>query len=213
VNRLRLLRFDLRHGLPTALRILRRELGLGRTMRVVLALLWRGLTRDPFRPLRGDPRPCPRERFTRHQLKPVLLLDGVLRESLRLESERVGEVLLAVVSESGARFVRFNVEHPTREEWSASSDEARRELALGLLARFGNAEAEVVEANAEGLGFDVSRCHFVDLCRRLDRPDLAPLFCAADSVAYGDPTLPVALAREQTLARGDARCAFRFRFR
>ena len=54
MSRLRLLYFDLRHGLPTAVCVLRRELGLWSMLRTLLSLLWRGATRDPFRPLRAD---------------------------------------------------------------------------------------------------------------------------------------------------------------
>lgn len=208
---LRLLWFDLRHGLPTALRVLVRELGLLRALRVVLALVWRDLTTRPFRALRDGPPPGPGERFTRRQLKPILLLDGVLRD--RLPAERAREVLAEVVAQSGARFVLFNIEHPSRDTWETLDDEGRRELAGGMLDRFGNAEAELVEVSDGGLGFDVGRCHFVELTQRLGRPELASLFCAADSVAYGDRRLPIALEREHTLARGDPCCTFRFRFR
>ena len=210
---LRLAWFDLRYGLPTAVRVLVSELGLFRALRVGLAVGWRGLTRDPFRPLRGGAPPSPGEAFTRRQLEPVLLLEGVLRERHGLDPARTREVLGRVVAETGARFVQFNVDHPTRAHWRGLDEAGRRALANGMLQQFGNAEAELVDVSAEGLGFDVSLCHFVELTRRLERPELASLFCAADSVAYGDPKLPVALERDQTLAGGDSCCAFRFRFR
>ncbi len=209
---LALLWFDLRHGAPVALGTLRRELGPWRALRALLAFAWRDWTRDPYRPLRDDPRPDRRERFTRRQLRPVLLLDAALREALGLSPDRSREILAQIVARSGARFVGSQVRHPTPAEWEALDPPGRRALAERILSRFGNAETRVVEDPAADLAFDVTRCHFVSLCARLGRPELASLFCAADRVFYDDPGLPIRLDRAETLAAGDPRCAFRLSF-
>lgn len=209
---LSLLWFDVRHGAPVALRALRRHLGALCALRALLAFLWRDWTRDPYRALRGDPAPDARERFTRRQLRPVLLLDAALGEALGLPPERRRALLAEVVAESGARFVGTQVRHPTPAEWAALDPGARRAFASAVLGRFGNAEATLVDAPGADLAFDVTRCHFVSLCARLGRPEVASLFCAADRVFYDDPRVPIRLERAETLAGGQARCAFRLRF-
>ena len=208
MNKLALLRFDLRHGMPTAIGVLRRELGWLATTSVLIQFLVAGL-RDPFRELTGPP-PGPRERFTRHQLRPVLLLDQVLRR--RFDAARVRDILGAVIAQSGARFVRHNVEHPDPERWRAMTGAEQSAFAQRILSRFGNAETTLVSVPPHDFAFNVSLCHFVGLTQRLGRPDLAPLFCAADSAFYGDPNVPIQLVRERTLAAGDDQCTFRFRF-
>ena len=50
----------------------------------------------------------------------------------------------------------------------------------------------------------------MDLTRRLGRTELAPLFCGADSVYFDQPDSPLRLVRDETLAGGGQRCAFRF---
>lgn len=204
--------FDLRHGAPVALGTLRRELGVWRMARALLAFVWRDWTRDPYRALRDDPRPDVRERFTRRQLRPVLLLDAALREALGLAPERSRAILAQIVARSGARFVGTQVRHPTPAQWEALDAAGRRGLAERILARFGNAETTLVEDPRADLAFDVTRCHFVGLCARLGRPELASLFCAADRVFYDDPAVPIRLERAHTLAAGQPRCTFRLSF-
>lgn len=202
--------FDLRVGLPTALGLLRRRLGWRALAGVLLSFVWRDLTTSPFRPL-GKPA-GPGERFTRHQLKPVLLLHDALRARGHTQAEALA-LLGHVVAQTGARFVRYNIPHPTPQSWGALSEEGRRAFAGRILQRFGNAEAQVVAVGERSFAMDVTRCHFVELTARLGRRELAPLFCAADSVVYSHPSMPVALQRDETLAGGHARCAFRFAFR
>ncbi|MCO4762719.1 MAG: L-2-amino-thiazoline-4-carboxylic acid hydrolase [Myxococcales bacterium] len=208
MNKLSLLLFDLRHGFPTALRVLSDELGWAQTVRVLAVFLLAGL-RDPYRSL-GRYELSERERFTRHQLRPVLLLDDVLGR--RFSAEETRRVLGRIVAESGARFVRHNVRHPEPAQWQAMSEPEQLDFAGKILARFGNAESEAVVAPDADFAFDVTKCHFVELTSKLERPQLATLFCAADSHFYADPSVPISLERTQTLALGAQRCTFRFRF-
>lgn len=203
--------FDLTRGFPASLGVLRRRLGLWRFLRLLGAFMRRRITSRPFASL-GAPA-TPAERFTRHQLEPVLLLDAVMTRDLNMPSEETRAVLLEVVGEAGARFVLHQVRHPTAQVWAQKSEDERRALAHKMFAPFKNAEMHLVEVGERTLGFDVTRCHFVSLTQRLGRPDLAALFCHADSVAYGDPSVPVSLQRDSTLATGGARCTFRYAFR
>lgn len=170
--------------------------------------MWRSIAHDPLRQL---PKPTGwRERFTRHQLKPVLILEDVL--TARMDRPATLAVLGDVVAHSGARFVASQVRHPAPAVWRKFTPAERDRTVAKLLSRFGNAEAHVVSHDDVALGFDVTFCHFVALCRQLGRPHLAPLFCKADSTYYDAPDSPVRLVRTQTLAAGDDRCTFRLSY-
>ena len=204
---LKLMWFDLTAGLPTAVRVLRRRLGAGRTLKVLLGFVFRGL-RSPFSAL--GPARSDRERFTRHQLKPVLILDDILRLDLGLDRDHRMSVLADVVGQSGAKFIDTTMSPPTPARWRQMTDVDKRGFVDRILDRFLNAEATRVEEPTAEVAFDVSRCHFVDLTRQLDRLELAPLFCGADSVYFDQPDSPLKLVRDTTLASGGDACRFRF---
>lgn len=204
-----LVRFDLTQGLPAALGVLGDELGAWDRIRAMARFAWRSATTDPFAAL--GPAASAAESFTRHQLRPVLLFDAVLREDLERAPEEAQEILLRLVGEIGAAFIDASVRHPSVEEWRKMSEADRAAFARGAIDRFENARGEVVEVGERSFGLDITFCHFADLARRLGRPDLAPLFCHADAVYYGRPESEIRLTRDETIAAGAERCAFRFR--
>ena len=205
-----LVRFDLMESLPIAFRILRRELGTFGTLRFLFSFVARSTFTDPFRALRGDPKPGRGEAYTRQLLRSALLFDATLRSHRKINGEKVHQILLEIVGQSGAAYIRANLHTPTADEWHAMSTHEQHGFATGVLDRFENTEANIVATPDHDFGFDVHFCHFADLCRRLDRMDLAPLFCAADSLYFGDPLVPIRLDRAEIISKGDARCAFRF---
>ena len=176
----------------------------------MLAFIPRLLFTDPFRPLRGDPKPNSGERYTRQLLKSALIFDASLR-AVGLKDARREKLLLSIVSHTGATYIRTNLTTPDAATWRGWSPQKRGDFAKEVLSRFENAEAKIAEAPEYDFGFNVHFCHFADLCRRLGRMDLAPLFCAADSVYFGDPLVPIRLDRDELISAGHSRCAFRFK--
>lgn len=206
-----LIRFDLVESLPIAIGTLRRELGGYGTFRVLVSFIGRAIFTDPFRRLKGDPKPNRGEAYTRQLLRSALLFDAALKARPALSDEDARRILVDIVGQTGAAYIRSNLHTPTAEEWHAMSIGERNDFAHGVLERFENTEAKIVETPDHDFGFNVHFCHFADLCRRLDRMDLAPLFCTADSLYFGDPLVPIRLDRNELIAHGDPQCAFRFR--
>ena len=97
--------------------------------------------------------------------------------------------------------------------WQQLDEQGRKHFAERILERFANAEATLVPPGPYDLAFDVHRCHFVELCEQLAKPELASLFCAADSAYFDDPAVPLEFHRPSTLAAGAGRCEFRFNLR
>jgi len=212
VNALGYFWFDVRHGFPVAARVLHRELGAWRTARVLAGVLRRTLLRDPFRRLGRVAPGDGGEWASRRQLGQVLAVEGALREGLGLSAARVLELVGQVVGQSGARFVAVNVGSLTRPRWEAMSGTERRGYVEGVIASFPNAIGEVVDDPRVAVAFDISACRIAELCREIGRPELGPLFCAADRVYYDDPQVPIELERAGTIAEGHDRCPFRLRF-
>lgn len=201
--------FDATVGLPAALRVLAAQLGPRRAARVAVALARRA-RRDP---LAGVPRGAWSGRddeLTRRQLRPVLLLDEVARDVLRLDDAARRALLAEVVAEVGARFVARHAAPPPTAAWRAASPARRGRFLDALRARLFNTRTEAVAATDDALAFDVTACRFVELCRAVGRPELAALFCEADARRFAAADSPARLVRLGTLARGAPRCDFRF---
>lgn len=206
------MRFDVTVGLPVALRVLARRLRGGRFLRAVVALLLRAV-RDPLRSVPPAGWPDAQETLTRHQLRPVLLMDDVAREVLELDEPARMALLGEVVAETGARFVATHVPEVDRATWHAEPADERLRFAEQLGARFFNMRMQVVGADDAGLAIDVTACRFVELCHAVGRPHLARLFCEADSRHFDREGSLITLRRTGTLAMGAPRCDFRFGFK
>ncbi len=203
------MRFDLRHGLPTAVSVLRRHLGWGAMLRVLWSYVRHGL-RDPLGELpRGDWGPR-RETLVRHQLRAAVLIDDAL--GTVLDEPARTSVLTELISETGARFIEANVPMPTAEDWAGAAPAERTRYASAVVQRFFNADVEHLDEGERHFAFEVTACRFVQLCAALERPHLAPLFCEADAVFFGRPESRLRLVRAETLARGGSACDFSFRF-
>ena len=209
-SRAQLVWFDLVHGTPAALAVLRRHLPASRVARVLASYLVRGL-RDPLRDLPRTGWDARREALVRHQLRAVVRIDDALRGAAGLDEEARRAVLLDLVGETGARFIGANVPMPEPAAWAAAPDEERARFAGAVVQRFFNADVAELDAGEEHFAFDVTACRFAQLCGALGRPYLAPLFCDADAVFFERPDARLKLARTETIAGGGGRCDFRFR--
>jgi len=205
--------FDLTRGLPTAVRVLHRAVGLSRLLKVLVAFVVRKTFRDPFRALPRQGRLSPAERFSRHQLRPVVVLYDVLQDKLDWSQEDALTVVGEVVAQTGAKFIASNFSTPTAAMWNGYERAEKKAFAERITHQFLNAETSIIESAGYELSFDVTRCHFAQLCRELDRPELARLFCRADSVYFDRPDVPIQLTRLHTIADGSPRCEFRFSFK
>lgn len=206
-----LVAFDLTRGMPCALSVLRGALASRQWIQVLGKLLWR-TRHDPLRGL-SQPWPSEQEWLVRRQLRPVVLLDDVLRDDLGLDRVARLELLNRVVSETGARFLAANVPADITTDWSQGTQAERRAFAESLVQRFFNVEGRRPQVDEASLSFDVTRCRFAELTAELGRPHLGPLFCAADAVFFGRPDSPLVLRRSTTIAEGGHQCDFRLRYR
>lgn len=209
LTRAELVWFDLTVGIRTAWSVLRRRLSVTATLRVMARVIL-GSLRDPLRHLPTEGWPPVQEALVRHQLRAVVRLDDALRPELT-EVARV-ELLRDVVARTGARFLERMLKLPDRVAWEAADAQARRTFVDEATTRFCNAVTQNHLAEDDGLSFEVSACRFVPLTAQLDRAYLAPLFCAADSERFDEPTSLVKLRRAGTLATGSDVCDFRFEF-
>lgn len=205
-------RFDRSTGIPTALGVIRRHLGLLRTLRVGVSLI----VRRDLDPLADVPRAGWddwREDLCRHQLRTLFHLDDVLCDVIGLDDQAKNALLGDVIVETGARFVAKSVQAPAPEEWAKAPEPERDEFLKSIGERMFNAEIGTVQGGDRELAVDVTACRLVELCNAAGRGHLAPNFCAADSRHFDSEGSLLGLRRGKTIAEGSARCEFRFYYR
>ncbi len=191
-----------------ALSILRRHLGLWTALRVGLTVEQRVKGGDPFQHL--PPAEDDKERGSRAQLGPALVLYDVLRGRV---SEEEARVITAEVVEVGAHiFLRQSIGALDRTALAAMDADARVAYVEARMSRFPNADARIDFVEPERVGFTVTSCRFVRLCREVGLPELAPIFCAGDASYFGGIEPNVQLIRPETLASGGTRCPFELRY-
>lgn len=192
----------------TALGVLRRRLGLRRSLTVGLRTQRRVARGEPFD--RMPPADDARERASRAQAGAAVVLYEELRAVVH-EAEALS-ITAEVVEESAVVFLQRTLGPLRRADLEPLSDDARRAFVEERGARFPNATPEWEEISADRVRFAVHRCRLVELVRQVGHPELAPLFCQGDARFFGTQQPDVRLERPTTLASGGDRCAFTLRF-
>lgn len=198
--------FELRHALPLTWRALRQRLGLARSLGVVARYALWTVTRNP---LPDPPGASLRDRMANRQFRSAMLLE--LAAASALNTTQTRELVAEVIRDTGARFIATHVPLDVAATWRATTEDDRARFAREAIARFFNADVTRLAPSADGLEFVVGACRFAELAQSTGRPHLAPMFCAADSAYFSAPGRPT-LEREETLATGHTRCAFRLRY-
>jgi len=206
-----MIRFDVTIGLPTAASVLRQRLSLAAAARVIARVVL-GSLRDPLAGLERGDWPEDKERLVRYQLRTAVLLDDALARERGLSEDERLDVLHAVVTGVGARFIPFAMQTADAASWRAATDEERLAYVAEATPRFFNCATRNHRVGETTLAFDVSVCRFVPLAHQLGRPYLAKMFCEADTVYFSRPEAPVRMRRSQTIANGADYCDFRFEY-
>ena len=118
-----------------------------------------------------------------------------------------------IVVSAAIPWMKWAIGTLSREHYEGLDDAEREAWFRARSLAFGNMTVGAVEAGRRGMTFQVTACHFPSLCDLADVPELAPVFCAVDAFYFGGVQRDVDLDRAETIAGGDSRCTFRFRWK
>jgi len=135
----------------------------------------------------------------------------VLKPLIRLLEERLGR-------EEARRILSPALNSISREDGRALAErlgrndlKAFREHVLPMWSGSGHMDLEVLESAPGTLEFDVTRCDYLVLYRELGLEDYAEVLSCDRDWAFLEGFNPdLRLRRDETLARGDGCCAFRY---
>jgi len=158
-------------------------------------------------------------------------LRGLAREELRAEAisqvaafaavarlagtEKAAEIFEEVMREVGREV--WEAQAPTAEDFKRCGDAFTAFRAYFRATMEANRDAgvleyEVAEDGPDAVQYDVTACVFAELASRLGFPEAARNLCLADDVYFPESgrEMGARFIRAGTLARGAARCDFRF---
>lgn len=190
-------------------KILTQRLGYTVFPGLIAKVAYRLLLGEPWRNI--HPAESERERLTREQAGPALVLLDVLTD--KIGYERALAITSEIVTESAVLFLKTAIPPFTHSQFIAMSREEQLKFLNECIARFPNAVVEKVEVTDECFSYDVTYCEFGILMKKLGRSELAPMFCAGDAVFFERFMPEVEFTREMTLAEGGECCPFRFRWK
>jgi hypothetical protein len=180
------------------------EVGWWEAIQVGMRVETERLRGEPFDEL--GPPDSEAERLSREQMAPAVLMYEALCE--RHTRDRAYEISEAVVTASAVRFLDSTVGRLDRGELLSMHSDERVTFVEQKGAKFHNAELRWETIEPDEVAFTVTRCHFVELCREVGVPELAPAFCAGDAKFFGGVEEEVSLQRETTIAEGEEVCPF-----
>ncbi len=189
-----------------SLRILVREIGWKNTWRVVRHMSEQKRSGEPYRTLpEAD---CEKERLSRKQIEPAILLYKALRVHCPQKALSVTE---QVVVADGIRFLRRSLGVISPTKLATLSPDARKTFAESKAKKFFNASIRWDRIETDHIHFTVTACRFPPLCQATGVPEISPFFCAVDSQYFGSVEENVLLERSQTIASGASNCPFTLR--
>jgi hypothetical protein len=153
-----------------------------------------------------------------HELQPSL----TLLQRREIEAAIVGPLVRAFAARFGDRPVRETLAEVIRDLARQRGESLTCELGSNDLQAFastietwkagGALELELLRSDGEQLNFDVKRCRFAEMYRRLGLEDLGPILsCLRDFELVAGFDENIELERTQTLMEGASHCDFRFR--
>ena len=151
-----------------------------------------------------------KEAGSRAQLGPAVALYRELQARGRTDAR---EVVAEAVHDGALAFLGATVGPIRRADLEAMDDAGRRTWLEAVGDRFPNATVRWEQTGPDAVRFRVTSCRFVALCRALDVPELAPVFCAGDATFFGSVEPNVTLTRPTTLAEGGDHCLFTLEWR
>ena len=145
-----------------------------------------------------------------------------LLQQREIEAQAIAPFFRAVVAEMGEARARELLATAIRKlahdsgavaaATAGGNSLAHLKQAVAAWCEDGALEITVRRDDAEALEFDVTRCRFAEMYRRLGLADLGPILsCGRDGAMVDGFNPEIAFTRTQTIMQGAACCDFRYR--
>ena len=150
------------------------------------------------------------EAFRRHTRRNIFpsaaVFEGLLKEGYgRKEAADLVYEAFGSCMESSARTIRTLLKIPGLYK---AMPRIWKKAVPSLFGADAGFSANYYDTGKDRVKFDMLKCPYLETCKKLGCPELAPTFCHSDDVAYGNMHSKLRWNRTKTLARGGDLCDF-----
>ncbi len=196
---MRLLYFDITQGNRVAGKLLLEEFGFVEGLKIIAKLKWREISDNPFALINKENKPTRKEKLSQRQMAPLVILYQILIET-GYNKDGALEICHRLSKEVAVAFLNFNIPQAHKKDWKGKSQDIKERKLSSIVNRFFNVgvvEEEVIEN--DNFKMTVLGCHFATYAKKLNVPELGPVFCAADAYYFKNYQPEVKYSRTQTL--------------
>lgn len=189
-----------------ALAELKKELTGGEIVKILPAIIKMKARGEPFGAL-------PKPQSQKDKESRALIADAVLlyRALLKFKPQPDAErVTRAVIREGAVAQLRYLIPAISRQTLESLNAQEKRRMFCEIIAKFPNAEYQIVKAEGKDYQYDITRCRLVELMEAVGYPELKDAFCAGDGMYFDLHQPEISFGRESTIGDGQQTCKFRF---
>lgn len=189
-----------------ALAELKNELKAGEIIKVLPQIVIMKARGEPFGGLPGPE--SGKDKESRALIADAILLYRALLKIKPLpDAERITR---AVIREGAVAQLSYLIPEISRQTLDSLEEREKRMMFCGIIAKFPNAEYQIVKAEGKEYYYDITRCRLVELIESAGHPELKDAFCAGDGLYFELRQPEISFARESAIGEGNETCKFRF---
>ncbi|MFH1781094.1 MAG: L-2-amino-thiazoline-4-carboxylic acid hydrolase [Patescibacteria group bacterium] len=190
-----------------ALLILKKHLGFSKAVSLGLEVQKQVKAGEPFKDF--DPPRDEREKQAREQAAPAFVLYKLLKAEF--SQEKAYQITEEVVKDAAVSTLKKSLPSIS-PQWYKNLDNKKAELKKAI-ENSPNTKIGEMEINEDSFSFQVARCDFVEFAKKLNMPEVAPVFCSGDGLFFEKFTPEIKFERPQKLSDGGEYCDFRFQLK
>jgi hypothetical protein len=189
-----------------ALSALKNELSVDGIVKLLPAMLKLKMRGEPFASLSAPE--SKKDKESRALIADaVLLYRALLKYKPQPDAERITR---AVITDAAIAQLKYLIPSIDKKTIETLNEEQKRQMFCDIIAKFPNAEYEIVKAEGKEYHYDITRCRLAELITAVGHPELRDAFCAGDGLYFARCQPAISFARESTIGEGHPTCPFRF---
>ncbi|MHA1383029.1 MAG: L-2-amino-thiazoline-4-carboxylic acid hydrolase [Candidatus Helarchaeota archaeon] len=190
----------------TALKVLKRNLGLGTIFSLVSNLINQKKKGEPWNNL--PPPKDDKDIRSRALIGDVII---IYRELLKkMSQDKAEKIIRETILEASIIQLYSLVPIIKKEDILSKSQEERNEILTKMIDKFPNTDWEVLHSTKSSFAYRINRCRLVELIKDVGYPELSDVFCRGDGVYFERYQPDFIFKRTSLIGEGQDYCDFIF---
>lgn len=189
-----------------ALSVLRKELSTREIIKILPAIIKMKVGKKPFKDF-----PLPQSKKDKESRKliadAILLYRALLKKYPQADAERI---MRSVICHAAVAQLKYLIPVIDEKTLNSLNQDEKRQMFCDIIAKFPNADYEIIKAEGKEYHYDITRCRLVELIELSGHPELKDAFCAGDGLYFCCHQPQIAFDCQSKIGDGAKTCQFRF---